>query len=428
MKNALLKSLLLALFMTAVSFSCHNPAGMKDRSDAVYYVNMAEGHSGKALFPYSKRVLYPWIVGRFSALLGVERSFLFTGTLAYSIFIFITMFIMGYYLKVPFVIGAGLFVMPWLFNLYGLLYVPTVFFLSLSSLYFLLLYSEKYIASLAVLALLLFTRDESILIAFGFILIMTWRAVKYKDKRLFSYAAIAVTAFLVIASACVLGYKTGHNRNLHYLPNVLYLIFKIPFYGLRNFFGIKLWVSSYQNLPGYVHAPLLAFNAPHWLESLSRIGSLGIYEFDPSVSRDFFLVLLSTFGTTPTIIFYILKKRYIIRNMPLSFYAAFIYGILALFIMPFVSASLFSIYATSWPLCLFVAPVLLNRLFKEDKKTFFTALALFIISGWLPVSAYYINVPPGALLVAEIALHVYTWLILSKHIQPAGARLYAYTI
>lgn len=382
--------------------------------DAPSYVTMSEGGNEKVMVYYARRIFHPWIVGCLKPFLGVDIAFRAVGIFSLFLLIWISLTILRRDIGFPLVASVALIFLPSVFILYHNCYNQTLFFISLTALYCLFLIRKRYFMSLLVIFLMLLTRDEAIIILLSFILVVSINVFRGLNKKW--YYLYAITGVAVgISSWCVIAYNTQGNVNIHHMPVAFCFIMRTPAFLMRNLTGFMYWVDTYKNLPQYPNSPLLVLEAPVWLMRISAIRQIGIYDWNPSCVTRTFLIILSVFGTAPTMLLYLLKKKGF-RNVTgsLAFGTILISGCL-LFILAVVAGFTdLRYYNVAWPVFFFIIPLFLNHIGKGYSKNLMAIMACYVLSAWLFTMSFRL---PGyaslALIIIELFLHRYTWSRLS---------------
>jgi hypothetical protein len=230
------------------------------------------------------------------------------------------------------------------------------------------------------------------------------------------YFYIIATIIVGGLSVAIIAYNTRTNVNMHHIPDLLFLILRMPLFLMRNFTGFEHWVDTYQSLPFYTHQPLVVFEAPRWISSISSIRQIGIYEWNfVNITRTMKLIL-SLFGTAPTILFYFIRrKRSELISSSLPFNTILFSGCMLFILAPCLGPASYRYYINAWPVFFLIVPFLLDRVRKVDRKVFMMIMACYVFSAWLPVFPFKaaklaFSVP---LIIIEVILHGYTWHMLS---------------
>jgi len=386
----------------------------KNVPDAEHHIAMAEGKYEVVPQHHSRRVLYSWIVSKLQNALGTDMAFFTVGTLSLFLFLWVVLVMIRHVTAWAFSICAAFIFLPYLLTLHYELYLPTIFFLLLSSLFCMLLIKKRYLLSLFVLFLLFLTRGEAIIIAFGFILSMVVHIFKNPRKKSY-YSYILLTILLGSLSSVILTFLTKDNTNINQIPFLPFLFLRVPLYFLRNFVGLEHWLDTYRSMPYYPHQPLIAFEAPQWIQDISAIKQFGIYKWSLENPMKTFLLLLSSFGTAPTILLFFLKKKMpkLSDNTP-AFSTILFFGGIIFILAPILGQPFLRYYVTAWPVFFLIAPFFLKHIKRVDKKLFVKILFCYILSAWLAVAPFKVAGFLFVMILIELGLHKYTWNLLSS--------------
>lgn len=180
------------------------------KGDASSYIAMAEGHPEGVLLHHARRILHPWVVGKLRFLVGTDRAFIIIGTLSLLIFLWINLRYLYNSRNFSLIASAALIFLPYLYVLHYEIYIQSLFFIALSSIYWLLVMKKRYLLSLTLLFLLFLTRDDTIIISLSFILIILLKKQRDLSKRT-SYFFIAAIIAMAILGFSITTYLTRTN-------------------------------------------------------------------------------------------------------------------------------------------------------------------------------------------------------------------------
>src|SRR3989344_443532 len=340
-------------------------------SDIKWYVAMAEGRFSEVIQPFSGRFLQPFITGQISSYLELNLNQSFS---IISIISLISFFIASaiFFKKIsqsPFFF-IPIFLLPYFAGLFQATFLPDSFYLFLIALFFLFLIYRMETASLLILFLLFLTRESTILLGLTLLIVSFLR----------SQRILAIATFMVIALSVFTTYQISELGlpNVHNLSNLSYLILKMPYNFFNNTFGIKLWVNTLPNLC----EPISVLNIPQYIP-IDPINKIGFCRFDISAPIYTALVLSTTFGVMPLILFYLLFSQFklILRKFPLWLIVALIYGLASYFMSIFVTGAVQRSIGYGWPAFLLAVPFLLAVFFQIDKRFLFklSFVQIFIV-------------------------------------------------
>ncbi len=323
--------------------------------DGAWYRLLAEGRITEVNQPFATRVLHPWLVTGISRVshLPINQSFwviniilvsLFLGSLAY-------LYRQERFSPRYFIL---LTCIPFFFRLATSLYLNDLCFSVLLLFFFIALRKERWIFATVLLIPLFLTRESTLLLAGLFIL------VGALEKR---WSLVMRSLFISIFSILLLSWigRAAHS-NIHGLSSGLYLLFKVPFNGLRNLLGLTLFTNTFQtNAGGGFCTPLWQTSIPSFLR-MSSVRSVGFCPWDVHTLLTTVLYSLSLFGSA--FAFLLFRGRSLIRasfkQMPFWIRLASLYGACAFVLAPFLGTSIDRLFAMSWPLFALGAPWLLK--------------------------------------------------------------------
>lgn len=420
-KIFLILSAALILTSIVVSIQIKNFSDFKSVPDAQHYIAMSEGHSRDVLLPFAKRVLYPYLVSRLRPFIGTDAAFLLIGTISLFLFVFVVLVIQHHYFQQKLILCIALIFLPYLFLFYHDLYLPTLFFNALTCIYWFLIIRKRYLFSLFLLFVLYFVREESIIIALSFILAMLVKIFNSPEERKKYFVYILGTVLMIFLGWSIITYITRNNNNMERLPNLIYLIAKIPLYTMRNFLGFEHWVDVYKNLPSYTHPPILTLKLPLWICKISGIKQFGIYQWNFNNVINTLFFNLSSFGTGSTIMIYFFRKhgfKSLVKKSHFTFTMILLYGCLQFILSSLISFPQLRFYFNAWPMFFLIMPLFLKQIYLVNKRVFMRILSSYILSSWLIVVFFKFTNPIVflGLITIEMILHWYTWRMLSVNL------------
>ena len=255
------------------------------------------------------------------------------------------------------------------------------------------------------------TRDETIIIAAALVAVIILKKqndLPRKRAALFSAGMLATTG----GGAVLASLLTRSNTNINHLSQFLFSVIRLPLFLIENLTGFRHWLSTYQALPEYTHPPMVSFDLPAWLHKISVIKQAGIYEWDPLYPAAFILLLLSAFGTGPTILYFLWKKTRLrdIRGS-LALNAMLLFGGLVFVLAPTFGPPIIRYFVYAWPAFFLVLPVLLKKLWAAGPAEMRKLLLVYFLSGWLCAFTPRENglLLMGIAIAVEIPFHIYTW-------------------
>lgn|GEM_PF-2974219 len=385
-------------------------SSFKNTQDAGSYIRLAEGQPDGVLLHHARRMFHPWVVGNLRWIAGTDAAFIIVGILSLIVFLWIVLAYLHKDIALPLGAAFGFVFLPYLFILFHDLYLQTLFFLALSALFWLLILRKKYLAAVPLLFLMSLTRDEAVLIALVFLAVLLFRRPKDMSPRsaaLFSAAVVAATGL----GAFLTSFLTRANTNINRMSQMLFSALRLPLFLFENLTGLQHWLDTYKVLPDYTHPPMVAFDLPAWVQKFSAIRQFGFYEWNPVLPAWLVLLVLSAFGTGPTIVF-CLWKRTKFRSLrgSLALSAMLLFGALVFVISPALGPPVLRYFANAWPLFFLVMPALLRPLWDVDRAGMTKILIIYFLSGWLGLlSVVRVWWVPALAVAAAIPLHILTW-------------------
>jgi len=383
----------------------------KSIDDARSYIQMAEGHTDNVLLHHARRVFHPWVVGRLRWIAGTDIAFLIIGVLSLFLFLWIVLTHLHKDLTYGLAACFGFVFLPYLFILFHDLYIQTLFFLALSAIFWLLILKKKYLAGVILLFPMSLTRDETVIIVAAFLAVILLK--KQKDLArtpafLFSAALLTTTGGGAVLSSLL----TQGNTNINKMSQFMFSVLRLPLFFFENLTGLQHWLDTYKALPTYTHPPLVVFDMPSWSQKFSIIKQAGIYEWNLIIPAILALMLLSAFGTGPTILYFLWKKtRFRELRDSLALNVMLLSGGLIFFLSIALGPPAIRYFVNAWPLFFLVMPVLLKNLWNSEKNEMSKILGVYFVSGWLCLPIVF-RLGLAVILVSiliEVALHVYTW-------------------
>ena len=370
--------IVLALVFTAIVAFLGSPlvsTYLKDVGhDGQWYIKIAEGRIGEVLQPFSGRILYPFIAGWFEKNLPLDigQSFFLIGMVSLFCFLITTSRILKKNLKSPLLV-IPLFFLPYFIWVSREVFLPDIFYVFLTALFFLCLFLKKESVGLITLFLLFLTRESTIVLGLILLLFSLMRS-----KKILFAATLVVIAISVFTTGQIssLGLSNPHN-----VGSSFYLVLKFVYNSLNNFFGIKLWANTLAQSC----EPVFRIVLPNW-PLFGSVREAGFCGFDFSSPINSFLALTTTFGVAPLVFFYLFlkKTKFILREAPFWVSIAAVYGLVYYFLGVSAGTGVARMVGYSWPAFLLATPFLMGVFF-ETNKNFIVKLSLIqLLVAWLP--------------------------------------------
>jgi hypothetical protein len=381
------------------------------KGDSYAYIALAEGQ-GNVVRPFSQRVLHPAFVRLLSEATGLDihASFCLAGIIALVVFTLSVTTIFASLGLHP-VLALPVLLTPFLLSAFILYYFPDLMHAALVGVFFLLYRNKHYWWGLPVLLALVLTRESTALLTLA-ILYVALKNRRYADGA----AALAVTAlgFLLV------GFLTGPSANRHALSTLAYLPGKVLFNFSRNVLGFPLWTNTLGDCE-----PLHKIAVPGWLPSGS-IHTVGVCAFNPLFPLRTFAVMLTIFGTAPTILAWKLHRARHEGGSPLSpwILLALVYGLVSFLAGPVLGAQVGRLCGYGWPAFWLAMPALAFPELRTDARVLLALLALSVATCWViyPFGGFELFKVRSALLVLVSAavMHLLSIAVLKSFGKRAG--------
>jgi hypothetical protein len=237
--------------------------------------------------------------------------------------------------------------------------------------FFLLLHEKKKLALLVLFTAFL-TRENTMILC-----LITAGLGWVRNEKLLSVGGAGV----LIAGMLTTGFfaKMGQ-PNPHHLPDLLYLLGKVPYYFLLNFLGIRIWSDVRPDLG----IPFVTWHLPGWL----KIGTdqvVGLVRPDWHFPVFTLVICLTLFGIGPLLLFRAIRKSEKFAMLPFAIHLALVYGIFSFAIGPLLGDWVVRLVGYSWPAFWIALPVLFFKFeIKPKTSTAFFLVAAFWITSWWP--------------------------------------------
>lgn len=371
------------------------PASGWEGHDSEWYIKMADGRAGEVIQPFASRFLFPaaahWLDSHIFH--DVTSAFLFLTLVSLLAFFLIAAVLLRRTLKRPVLLVPLLFLPYFLLTLREF-FLPDVWYVFLISLFFLALYWEREGVSLVVLFALFLTRETTALL--GLILAaVSW----LRSRKLLAVGALVVVVISLYTSGAV---GSAGASNIHGLSTPVYTVFKLSYNFLANVLGIRLWVNNYDFCE-----PTSRISLPS-SPLLGNIREVGLCGFDASFPLGTALTLLSIFGVTPLLLWYVLFKgkrfRNIVRNLPFWLLMALGYGVVQYVVGVPAGTGVMRIVGYGWPAFLLAVPFLMEKHFVMDKPFVVKLSLIQLFVAWMPFIVQTIGGSGGTPIVVSLLL------------------------
>jgi hypothetical protein len=215
------------------------------------------------------------------------------------------------------------------------------------------------------------------LLAFATVIVLLW------EKR---YGSAIVIFCGYILGSVIVHHATAGLHNVHQMPEILYLLTKIPANFLRDWLGVQLWTNGY----AWCDAPTFTMALPGGLH-VGRITEVGLCA--PSVVEPLSTIssYLTAFGILPAVLINLIKTKQIPSAAwkETWWVVAFGYGALMTILGPFAGPPADRAIGFGWPLFLCALPAITQRIL--DPRL----IVLNLIAAWTPLLSSYLLGTPG---------------------------------
>jgi hypothetical protein len=351
------------------------------QDDNKWYIELAKGNYGNVHKPFSTRILYPFIVGKFSTIFGVSliNSFFVMNVWAMVVFVLTIICILNFSTLYS-IIAFPLLFSPLLLFMFSHYILPELFFAALLSLFFVCTITNKYYYALVLLFLLCLTRENAVILSLCIVAISLW-----KSQKIFALGTIVVTLFGVIVTYL---FALQGGPNVHNLNPIIYMMLKIPVNFLSNVMGLRLWTDTLASNPitagSFSAHPWFSVMVPKWLQ-LGGIHEIGILPF--SIEPPVFMAetLLTIFGVIPSLLFLHIRGHW--NEMATYSHSLLIilaYGMLSVIIGTSSGADVFRLISCGWPAFVIAAPILICNHYSFSIKATILLFGYQLIACWAP--------------------------------------------
>jgi hypothetical protein len=318
-------------------------------ADAAWYIKLAQGHLADVPKPFATRLLYPWLVRLVQNGMSVElgTAFVVTAACCLLVTVVVTARMLG---RLPLIGILGIVASPFFFVLASNYHLPDILHAALLALFFLSLRGKRPWLSLLLLVPMALTREQTLVLGFC-TAVLAFRASQFR----FSIGVGAVTIVGFVTTVAI-GRLTG--PNIHQMPDLLYLLLKVPFNFSKNILGLQMWADTFDQ--SHICTPIATWPMPNGIH-LGVIERIGICGYDLGLPLSTLIIALTTFGVAPTLLL-ILSKRggtSYMKRLPQWIQIAIAYGAFCFITAPFVGSSVFRLIGYAWPAFWLAMPQLL---------------------------------------------------------------------
>lgn len=407
-KSTTVKNIFIIGAITASLFSLNIFFGPTYGGDGEWYIKAAEGNLQELIEPYAGRFLHPFLAKIISSFfsLDVYQGFLLLAVGATFLFFVCTFLITRSIVKHQIFI-LSLFLTPYFFGVLREIFQPDAFYIFLTAFFFLLLSRSRDALGLIVLFLLFLARESTILLAGMY----AWFEVYLLKKKTY---ALGIVIVILISLYTVGVVRSVGKSNVHSVSPIFYTALKLPYNLVTNVFGIRLWTNTSNSC-----VPIVQISAPK-TGAFGSIKKVGICGFDGLLPLSTLIVLLTTFGIMPLILYFGISRRRISMLMPWVRFALW-YGIAHYFIGVIAGTGIVRIVGYGWPAFLIAAPLLMNELFELDTLFIKKIIFLNIFIAWIPFTMQRIigdTVSVACITILVIVcVYMYAWKFMKLRIK-----------
>jgi hypothetical protein len=308
--------------------------------DSPIYIAMVQGLP--VLMPWAGRILLPDLVRMITHLSGIGMDTCFEAITCLSFICWLSLTSLRWQASrwlAPFLI------VPLVLKSLQSVYIVDMFHMALTAIFFALL-AWNAIAASVLMVVMTTARESSMMFAFVACGVL-----------LFNRRWVAASVMLAgwAAGAMIVHHATAGAQNVHRMPELLYLIGKIPLNFVRNWFGVPPWTNGY----AWCDAPLATMTLPAHLH-LGVITRIGFCAPLPGVPLTTASSYVTVFGVLPAILAATIRSHGIPRRLwrQVWWATAFISGGVLMVLGPLVGSPVDRTIGFGWPLLFIALPAL----------------------------------------------------------------------
>jgi len=405
-KNAPLVKWIVRLAPPLVSFALvvalATPKTVPLVPDSAQYLAMAAGRWSQVSAPFGYRVLVPYTARLCAALLhtSLDRAFYSIAVIDLAIFLIAISSLVQDTLiaavSLPLLVAS-----PMGFALFQDYYLPDLTHATFLALLLVALRHKQLLIAALLLVVLMVVRESTLMVAAVIILLAAWR-------KEFAWLWLTVGATTV-------GYSLSkvlvpvHLTNVHHMPALEYLMFKVPFNAIRHLAGFALVPNTLRGQPGYTCECRWVFHMPVFL---GRITEFGVCPFNVVYPAGTAVVMMSLFGVCPIVLIALVRSG-CVKPRELWFEFAFMYGLTAFLIAPLLGAAIVRLGGYGWPAFWVVMPAIAAKANWSRRQIGGLVIAQ-ILACWIPAlvtGSFNLEMseqfPFGTVLVALLACYMF---------------------
>lgn len=222
------------------------------------------------------------------------------------------------------------------------------------------------------------TRENTLLLGIIIVLVAITR-----KQWIFGLSTILIIALGLSITTYVSSFSKA---NIHDVNTLIYIILKIPYNLLKNYFGVELWTNTLAlGDPIYFSKdPLFKLSIPGWMP-LGSIEAIGLYQFKFKQVLSTFTILLTSFGILPSLVLSDFLSRGVTKFNKLPFYivVSLSFGLISYIIGPMLGASVSRLISYGWPAFWLVFPYLYKNFHSFDKLITIKVFSCHLAVSWL---------------------------------------------
>ncbi len=330
-------------------------------ADSGAYLAMAQGLP--ALMPWAARILLPDLVALGSRFFGssIDSGFELITCATFILWVSIVVTRWRASIWLPLFLVTPLIVAS-----LRVVYITDMFHMGLTAVFLSLLSWNPPTAGIFMIVMIM-GRESSMFLAFISAAVLLW-------NRKFLAGCLMLAGYLV--GSFLVHRLTIGAQNVHQMPDLLYLLTKMPANFLRNWAGVLIWTNGYAwcdhpifviSLPGSLHLGIITrvgFCAPSVAAPLATISSY-----------------VTTFGVLPAVLLAVLKER----GVPAGLWrqewwtTAFVYGSLMIVLGSLAGEPVDREIGYGWPLFLIALPAICSEMLT------WRIAVLHVIAAWAPL-------------------------------------------
>ncbi len=315
-------------------------------ADASFYLDIARGNIAQVVQPFASRQLGALAVTAITHLLhcSIERGFLIEGIGSLIVTAAAVYFLLIQTEAPRWMVLAVALVPFWGTSLQDLA-LPDLWYSALLSIVLLFLAGEQLLLASLMMFPLMLSRESTSLTLICF-LIAAWSALRWRDR------IVAVVS--AVAGMFLVAHLAAHSQsNAEHLPQVLYMLAKVPWNFIHNILGLMPWSNVSTGL-----CTVPAWSMPFHAGAVRSIGVCGF-----SVESWEFLAraILANFGLLPVLLLFLWRRRSRTAGRSVLFKFSLLYGSLSLVLAPLLGVWFDHLVGYAWPLFLVALPILFNE-------------------------------------------------------------------